>query len=632
MDGGNCDLDVNECESRPCQNGAICVDSTSDATVGIAQYRCLCLPGFAYGVCNYAVIQPYATHCATMDEDDDDVNDAVLTGNCNIDVNECSSNPCQNGATCMETVPNEFACSCVIGWAGSKCDLDVDECASAPCKNGAACTDSLVNVELSVGGYRCICVAGFAGGMCSYPSTISYRNGSRVNCTIGLSTDLDIEIGDGNCQLTVECSSIPCHNNARCSDSNSDSSIDAGTYQCACVHGYASGESGNCDIDVDECASAPCQNGAACADSTTNSSVPTGGYRCSCVDGYTSGTCEYSPVVEAYADSCAIALSSGVSSPGDGNCAVDVDECASHPCQNGGMCKESFSGGLPAGTYTCVCQSGFGNGECDYTYITEYADECTAMDGGNCDLDVNECESHPCQNGAICVDSTSDATVGIAQYRCLCDAMLWSGKQCEIDRHEVCSHVSARRSNVTFHLCAGSCVLETECNSCSLVHERMVNCGGSCAPITCPPALHPCSSRPCFNGGSCNASLDSFDRFGRFNCSCPAGFAGLQCEYNVDECTSEPCRNGGTCLDGIDVFACQCPPGFSGPKCALDNLAGHVDRECGPVAFFGKIPCFACIHGNSGPCRCLSLQSDRQSVEQVVVMDTRVNQLSACTE
>ena len=171
--------------------------------------------------------------------------------------------------------------------------------------------DCIVPGVLSNDTFHCMCQLGFSGWRCE--------------------TDDD------------ECSSTPCHNDARCSDSNSDSSIDAGTYQCECVHGYTSGESGNCDIDVDECASAPCQNGATCADSTTNTSVPTGGYRCLCVDGYTSGTCEYFPVVESYAASCAITLSSDAISPGDGNCAVDVDECASQPCQNGGVCKESVS-------------------------------------------------------------------------------------------------------------------------------------------------------------------------------------------------------------------------------------------------------------------------------------------------
>ena len=197
----------------------------------------------------------------------------------------------------------------------------------------------------------------------------------------------------------------------------------ADSYSCQCVDGWADGVclyeyvpqytvecsviestateslAGNCDIDVDECASAPCQNGALCADSTTNTSVAVGAYRCSCVDGFASGSCEYWPIVEAYAAACAILLSTDAAS-GAGNCAVDVDECVSGPCQNGGACRDSLSEGISAGTYTCLCQRGFANGVCDYAYIGEYADECAIMDGGNCDLDVDECASQPCQNGA----------------------------------------------------------------------------------------------------------------------------------------------------------------------------------------------------------------------------------------
>nr|XP_055026984.1 fibulin-7 [Misgurnus anguillicaudatus] len=36
------------------------------------------------------------------------------------DVSVCSSNPCQNGATCVET-PNQYKCTCAHNWSGSHC-------------------------------------------------------------------------------------------------------------------------------------------------------------------------------------------------------------------------------------------------------------------------------------------------------------------------------------------------------------------------------------------------------------------------------------------------------------------------------------------------------------------------------
>ena len=389
-----------------------------------------------------------------------------------------------------------------------------------------------------------------------------------------------------------------------CIDSNTDYTLAVDHYQCECVHGYASGAGGNCDIDVDECASAPCQNGAACADSTTtNSSIATGGYRCTCVDGFASGSCDYSPIVAAYASDCNLSVSSDAEVFGDGNCAIDVDECISSPCQNGAGCKESASAGLPAGSYTCLCQRGFANGECEYSFITEYSHECSVADGGNCDLDVNECASNPCQNGAECLDSsTAEATVSISRYLCRCDDELWGGRDCEVDRHEPCSHFAPLHSGFKFRICGGSCVVESECNACLLVDEDMVNCGGSCVPRTCPPEPHPCGSNPCHNGGSCYASLVTIDRYGPFNCSCTPGWNGITCESNIDECLSDPCLNGAACLDRLPGhgFACECTPGFTGLVCEVDQLTGHADRVCGPLLFFdgcdGACQPAKCVH------------------------------------
>ena len=190
--------------------------------------------------------------------------------------------------------------------------------------------------------------------------------------------------------------------------------------------------------------------------------------------------------------------------------------------------------------------------------------------------------------------------------------------QCEIDRHEVCSHVGAWPTNPTFHLCAGSCVLVTECNSCSPVHERMV-VGGSCA-LSLPTSSAP-SSRPCLNGGSCNAALDSFDRFGRFNCSCPPGFAGLQCEYGVDECSSDRAAMAehvwmkSTRLPAVPTRFQRTQMRSRQPRWPRRPRVGQ----------FILVRSLVLVHDNFGLCRCPSLHSDRHAVEQVVAMDTRVN-------
>ena len=38
---------------------------------------------------------------------------------------------------------------------------------------------------------------------------------------------------------------------------------------------------------------------------------------------------------------------------------IDVDECTSSPCQNGGNCSDGVNG------YTCVCVDGYTGDECE---------------------------------------------------------------------------------------------------------------------------------------------------------------------------------------------------------------------------------------------------------------------------
>ena len=37
------------------------------------------------------------------------------------DIDECSSNPCENGGTCIDAV-NMYTCSCAAGFNGTNCE------------------------------------------------------------------------------------------------------------------------------------------------------------------------------------------------------------------------------------------------------------------------------------------------------------------------------------------------------------------------------------------------------------------------------------------------------------------------------------------------------------------------------
>lgn len=68
-------------------------------------------------------------------------------------------------------------------------------------------------------------------------------------------------------------------------------------------------------------------------------------------------------------------------------CEIDIDECSTAPCLNGGTCLDHIN------SFKCACSMGF--------------------TGNRCQTNVDDCESQPCKNGGICRDA-------IAGYSCEC--------------------------------------------------------------------------------------------------------------------------------------------------------------------------------------------------------------------
>ena len=568
---GNCDIDVNECASSPCQNGAACSDSTVDTSISIDAYQCTCVAGFANGVCDYDNIALYDTEC---DVQESSVS-VALSGNCDIDVNECDSDPCQNNAACSESTSNDdvsyhtYRCSCVEGFANGACDYDfieeftaqcsIAESGSSACEDDASWTDSTgagcdgYGDDLSQGQVPCAVAASLAAA--------DGRTAADACCVCQTSEELV-----GNCDLDVdECSSGPCQNGAACA--HSETGLSHHAYSCACTVGYANGNcsysyideyetqcsvmesmanlndatlSGNCDVDVNECDSNPCRNGASCSESTSDTSVSVAAYKCTCVAGFADGVCEYD-FIDVYQEECVVVESSNASAQSlDGRCGIDVNECASNPCDNDAVCTDSTnndddadaSNDVSLHAYRCTCAAGFANGVCDYGYLTEFTQQCTVLEsddnpddsnlGGNCDLDVNECASNPCQNGAACTHS--EHGLSHHAYRCACTPGYTNG---------MCDY--GYISEYT-RLCT--------------IAESSTFTGGPPAPLETDMV----------------------------------GYYAGNCDIDVNECESNPCQNGAVCSDSstTDGFEFGSGDGFSGILDYSSELALY-DRIAEPV-------------------------------------------------
>ena len=170
---------------------------------------------------------------------------------CQVDINECSSNPCFWG-NCVNSLvfsrTDYYECACLPGFTGEKCETEINECDSNPCGSNGSCTN-LIN------GFSCICDSGYFGDNCQ----------SEIN----------------------PCSSSPCDNFGVCLKTA------AGVYACDCPPGADSSDIAvprtlKCDLDVDECSSNPCQNGGTCENVATEIDL----YLCACPVGYTGFSCE----------------------------------------------------------------------------------------------------------------------------------------------------------------------------------------------------------------------------------------------------------------------------------------------------------------------------------------------------
>ncbi|RZF45128.1 hypothetical protein LSTR_LSTR000538 [Laodelphax striatellus] len=273
--GEDCSL-FNPClgSVSPCLNGGKCESNKSN------EFQCSCLLGY-YGIscehfnpcsqasckhgskCYNVSATAYACKCLQG-----------YTGvECETDIDECTSDPCLNGGTCIDEV-DAFFCQCRNGFKGETCEINIDECASNPCRNNAPCLDG-------EGTYICQCPAGYTGRLCEADidecsSTPCENNGTCINNLAGYACNCLVGFEGKNCQDEInECLSSPCQNGGTCIDAFN-------SFKCSCTAGFSGP---TCNIDLDLCTSSPCLNGATCYDKVDYA-------LCDCLPGFTGEHCE----------------------------------------------------------------------------------------------------------------------------------------------------------------------------------------------------------------------------------------------------------------------------------------------------------------------------------------------------
>lgn len=634
--GKDCQTDIYECEPEPCRNGGVCTDLVNG-------YECDCAgTGFEGDNCEINEDNCSPNPCEYGGTCRDGINeftcrcaDGYDGPTCGNNIDDCSPEPCENGGTCTDLVAG-YTCACVDGYVGTNCQTDANNCEDEPCQNGAECVDL-------VGDFECTCAEGYEGDLCETntpdcAADTCQNEGTCIDLVAGYFCQCPAGWVGDNCETNFdECASGPCNNGGQCTDrvNGFDCSCDntgyvgatcqndrnecidrtvcgsdaacvntEGSFRCEpCANGYESSLAGTSCEDINECLSNPCLNGGGC------DNLP-GSYECRCATGFDGTNCENNINECTSRSVCGdsaycrdtdggydcVDCGGGLESSESGLTCIDIRECESDPCLNGGRCVEQI------GSYECICTGTNYQGlncevdvnECTGRGVCGASARCVNLPGTfRCDpcgtgseslpnglecRDINECLQRPCQNGGECINETPG-------FRCECQGTGFGGERCQADDDE-CTGRGVCGERASCRNIPGGFV----CDDCNAGFESSSD-GLSCVDVD-----------ECTGRNVCGASAYCDNRNGGYDCvDCPPGREadtnGLSCR-DIDECLTDPCLNSGSCTNTDGSYFCTCPEGWEGDNCERDvnectgrSVCGNVQRCLNSAGGYQCIPC-----------------------------------------
>lgn len=225
---------------------------------------------------------------------------------------------CKNGGLCVDNGKTfDYSCKCLNGFRGKNCEIEIDECESNPCQNDGKCIDR-------IGGFDCVCKTGFSGDHCQKRDSdcreqcSEYGTAECYNDRKGIICVCKPNFGGDDCSIrlkTNKCLSNPCVGNFTCTSVGND-------FKCSCPEDRTGKF---CEIKINYCDRKLtllypsshemffskfyllnfkeykdlCKNNSSCVFANKNGNV----YECSCPAGFTGKSCD-EPINECLFNSC----------------------------------------------------------------------------------------------------------------------------------------------------------------------------------------------------------------------------------------------------------------------------------------------------------------------------------------